>query len=241
MDNAYIVEQMKTVWIAPEPAGKEEFFQRAEENRLLNRRLTVITHKEFLALQLFYIEKRIWVLSGFLLLFIVWICSRSAGNYPFALTPLLAAGILFETGRSGRWNMTELEQAARFSARSVMLARTFLLGAIQTAGLVIIILLVWPFYSYSVMRVFLYMMVPYLTAAFLGSLYERKYRTDRGWGSVQICILSSVVFASVPLFFRQLYEERLMVLWAAVLILMICGLTVCTWKSISEKEEPVWS
>ncbi len=241
MDNACIVEQMKKTWIAPEPAGKEEFFLRAEEKGLLNRRTTVITHREFLAIQLFYIEKRIWVLSGFLLLFIVWNCSRNAGNYPFALTPLLAAGILFETGRSGRWNMTELEQAARFSARSVMLARTFLLGVINTAGLMIIIPVITRFYAYPVLRIFLYMMVPYLTAAFLGSLYERKCRTDRGWGSVLICILSSVAFASVPLFFRQLYEERLLVLWAAVLILMICGLTVCIWKSISEKEEPVWS
>ena len=137
--------------------------------------------------------------------------------------------------------MTELEQAARFSARSVMLARTFLLGVINTAGLMIIIPVITRFYAYPVLRIFLYMMVPYLTAAFLGSLYERKYRTDQGWGSVLICILSSVAFASVPLFFRQLYEERLLVLWAAVLILMICGLTVCIWKSISEKEEPVWS
>ena len=241
MDNACIVEQMKKTWVAPEPAGKEEFFLRAEENGLLDLRPAVITHREFLAIQLFYIEKRIWVLSGFLLLFLAWICSRNAGNYPFALTPLLAAGILFETGRSERWNMAELEQAARFSARSVLLARSFLLGVIHTAGLVILIPVVRPFYSYSVIRVFLYMMVPYLTAAFLGSLYERKYRTDRGWGSVLICILSSVAFASVPLFFRQLYEERLLVLWAAVLILMICGLTVCIWKSISEKEEPVWS
>ena len=102
MDNACIVEQMKKTWVAPEPAGKEEFFLRAEENGLLDRRPTVITHREFLAIQLFYIEKRIWVLSGFLLLFLAWICSRNAGNYPFALTPLLAAGILSETGRSGR-------------------------------------------------------------------------------------------------------------------------------------------
>ncbi len=239
--NKDMIEQMRKIWIAPEPAEKEAFFLLVRENGLLDRRSALISHKEFLAIQLFYIKKWVWVLSGILLLFIAWVCSRNAGNYPFALTSLLAAGILYETGRSGRYSMTELEQAARFSARSVLLARAFLLGAINTAGLVIIILVVRPFYSYPVIRVFLYMMVPYLTAALLGSVFERRHRADQGWGSVLICIMSSVVFASAPLFFRQLYEERLIVLWAAVFVLMICGLTVCIWKSISGREEPAWS
>ncbi|MBR3166055.1 MAG: hypothetical protein IKF16_07785 [Lachnospiraceae bacterium] len=241
MNHKSITGQIRKLGISPEPEGKKEFFRCLGEKGLLNRRPAVISHKEFLAIQLFYIKKWVWVLSGILLLFIAWVCSRNAGNYPFALTPLLAAGILYETGRSGRYSMTELEQAARFSARSVLLARAFLLGAINTAGLVIIILVVRHFYSYPVIRVFLYMMVPYLTAALLGSVFERRHRADQGWGSVLICILSSVVFASAPLVFRQLYEERLIVLWAAVFILMICGLTVCIWKSISGREEPVWS
>ena len=241
MNKKDVIEQMRKCWIAPEPAEKEAFFLRVRGNELLNRRPGVISHKEFLTIQLCYIGKWTWVVSGILLLFIAWVCSRNVGNYPFALTSLLAAGILFETGRSGRCSMTELEQAARFSARSVLLARAFLLGAINTAGLVIIILVVRPFYSYPVIRVFLYMIVPYLTAALLGSVYERRHRTDQGWGSVLICILSSVFFASASLFFNLLYEERLIVLWAAVFIVTICGLTVCIWKSKSEREEPVWS
>ena len=241
MNNKYIIEQMRELWISPEPTGKENFFLRVGEKGLMNRRSTVIGHKEFLTIQLFYIGKWIWAISGFLLMFIVWVCCRHSGNYPFALTPLLAAEILFETGRSKRWNMTELEQAARFSARSVMLARAVLLGAVNTAGLLIVILVVRSCFHYSMMRVFLYMMVPYMTAALLGSVYERKHRRLQGWGSVLICILSSVFFASVPLFFNQLYEKRLMFLWTAAFILMICGLTVCTWKDISEKEVPLWN
>ncbi|MCR4752621.1 MAG: hypothetical protein K5852_10045 [Eubacterium sp.] len=241
MNKKDMVEQMRNFWTTPEPAEKDGFFLRVRGNGLLERRPVVISHREFLTIQLCYIGKWIWVLSGCLLLLIAWVCSRNAGNYPFALTSLLAAVIFFETGRSGRCSMAELEQTARFSARSVLLARAFLLGMINTAGLVMIILVVRPFYSYPVIRMFLYMIVPYLTAALLGSAYERRHRTDQGWGSVLICILSSVVFASVPLFFRQLYEERLIVLWAAVFLLMICGLAVCIWKSISGREEPAWS
>lgn len=241
MNNIIITERIRKLCSSPEPERKEEFFRRVGEQEMLYRRQTVISHKEFLAIQLRYIEKRIWVLSGFLLLFIAWICSRNSGNYPFALTPILAAGILFETGRSGRWSMTELEQAARFSARSVMLARLFLLSAVNTTGLLIIILAVRSFFPYSLVRVFLYMMVPYLTASLLGSVYERKHRTDQGWGSVLICILSSAFFMSVPFFFNELYEEPLTFFWAAAFMLGICGLTVCIRKSISEREEPVWN
>lgn len=137
--------------------------------------------------------------------------------------------------------MTELEQAARFSVKSVMLAKSFLLGVVNTAGLIIVILAVRPYFSYTPIRVFLYMMVPYLTASFLGSLYERKYRTNKGWESALICILASAFFASVSHFSDLFYEERLIVFWAAALIIMICGLTVCIWKSMSEREEPAWN
>ncbi len=241
MNNKEIVEEMKKYRISPEPERKKEFFRCMGKMGLLTRRYAVVSHKDFLTIQLFYIEKRIWVVSGLLLLFITWICGRYSGPYPFALTPLLAASILFETRRSRRWNMAELEQAARFSGRSIMLARIFLLGAINTAGLMIVILVVGSFSSYSLIRVFLYMMVPYLTASLLGSLYERRNRADQGWGSVLICILSSAFFASVPVFFDQLYEERMIVFWASVFILMTCALAVSIWKSPDEKEEPVWN
>ena len=241
MNHKNITEQIRELGFAPEPERKKEFFRRVGDMGLLTRRPVVISHKEFLAIQFFYIEKRIWIMSGFLLLFIAWICCRHAGNYPFALTPLLSAGILFETGRSRRWNMTELEQAARFSARAVMLARIFLLSAVNTAGLLIVILAVQPFFSYTMVQVFLYMMVPYLTASLLGSVYERSHRADQGWGCVLICILSSIFFATVSHFFNPLYEDRLVLFWALTLILMVCGLTVCIRRNISERGEPAWN
>lgn len=241
MNNKDIAEELRRSFISPSPERKGEFFRSMRERGLLSRRPAVITHKEFLAIQFRYIEKRTWVISVFLLFFIGWLCSRNSGNYPFALTPLLAAGILFETGRSRRWNMTELEQAARFSAGSVMLARSFLLGVVDTVGLMIVILAVRPFFSYSLIRMFLYMMVPYLTASLLGSAYERRHRGDRGWGSVLICILSSVFFAFVSHFFHALYGDRLVLFWASALIFMICDLAVCIRRNISEKEEPAWN
>ena len=241
MNNEMIIAQMKEICRSGGPEGKSEFFRELRTRGLLHRRPVVMSHGEFLARQLFYIEKWVWMLSGILMLFIILACSRNTGNYPFALTPLLAVGILAETGRSHRWKMAELEYAARFSLRSIVLARMFLVGLIDTAGLLIVTFAVRSYLTYSLIRVFLYMMVPYLLAAFLGSLYERKKRTDAGLGSIVICLLSSAVFAAAPIFMSSLYEESLTIIWAAAFILLICCLAVSVREQMREMEEPVWN
>jgi hypothetical protein len=137
--------------------------------------------------------------------------------------------------------MAELEYAARFSLRSIVFARMFLVGLIDTAGLLIVIAAVRSYLTYSLIRVFLYMMVPYLTAAFLGSLYERKKRRDAGLGSIVICILSSVFFAAAPFFVSILYEESLTIIWAAAFILLAYSLAASVREQMREMEEPIWN
>ena len=241
MNNEMIIAQMKEICRSGGPEGKREFFRELRARGLLHRRPVAMSHGEFLVGQLFYIEKWVWVLSGMLMLFTILACSRNTGNYPFALTPLLAVGILAETGRSYRWKMAELEYAARFSLRSIVLARMFLVGLIDTAGLLIVTAAVRSYLTYSLLRVFLYMMVPYLLAAFLGSLYERKKRMDAGLGSTVICLLSSAVFAAAPIFVSILYEESLTIIWAAAFILLICSLAASVREQMREMEEPIWN
>ena len=241
MNDRRLISQIRELCNSPRPENKREFFQHMKEQGKINQRILVISHGEFLKGQLFYIGKWIWILSGALLLFITGICYQHPGNYPFALTPFLALGILLESRRSFRWKMAELEHAARFSLRSVILARMFLVGAANTTGLIIIILIIRPVFSYSLMRVFLYMMVPYLTASWLGAVYERMHRMDHGAGSILICILSSAFFAAAPAFFSQLYEERLTVFWAAAFVLITCSLAGNLREWIRNLEEPVWN
>ena len=211
MNNEILITTLRALCAAPEPERKAEFFKRLAEQGLTDRRPAAMSQGDFLWRQFSYIPKWIWVLSGALLLVIMGsICLQpcglnpgnlnsdnyNPGGYPFALTPLLAALVLLETGRSFRFQMTELEYTARFSLRSVMLARMFCVGAVDTAGLLIVICAVRRRLSFSPLRVFLYMMVPYLCAALLGSVYERKKRADHGAGTVLICVLTSVFFAA---------------------------------------------
>ncbi len=241
MNNETVKRQVRELCRAPRPERKEEFFRKMKEQGLLSVRQVRLSQAEFLAGQLAYIGKWTWVLSAFVLLLIVEICRHSPGNYPFALTPFLSAGILLETRRSFRWKMAELEHAAVFSLRSVMLARLFLIGAADTAGLMAVILLVRPCFSYSLLRVFLYMTVPFLAASWLGSLYERKQRMDHGRGSVVISLLSSAFFAAAPAILSRLYEERMTVFWAAAFFIMAVSFAGSLREWVQRMEEPVWN
>ena len=241
MDNDRIIEHLKEICWIPDPEEKKTFFRGLEERGLISRQPEVTNHWGFLLRQFFYVSKWIWLLSAVLLLCITGICYGSTGNYPFALTPLLAVGILVETERSFRWNMAELEYTARFSLRSVILARMFLVGVVETAGLLVVISVVRPWFSYSLIRVFLYMMVPYLAGSLSGSVYERKNRSVNSWGSIIICFLSSGLFGAAPYFLSSLYEERFTVIWIVAFILLIFSLFVSVRRWICELEEPVWN
>ncbi len=241
MDNERIIKHLKEICSTSESEEKKAFFQGLEDRGLTSKRPVVINHGDFLLRQFLYIGKWIWLLSAVLLLCIMEICHGNTGNYPFALTPLLSVGILVETGRSFRWKMAELEYTARFSLRSVMLARMFLVGIVETAGLLVVIWVVQPWFSYSLIRVFLYMMVPYLAASLSGSVYERKNRSDNGWGSIIICFLSSGFFAAAPYCLSSLYEERFTVIWTGTFILLIFSHVVSMRRWICELEEAVWN
>ncbi|MBQ3424329.1 MAG: hypothetical protein IJH38_03930 [Clostridia bacterium] len=240
MDKEGIIAGVRALDRSPAPEEKEAFLKHLDEEGLTGGRAAVMSHGEFLSRQFRYIRKWTWLLSGALLLLIMGLCYREPGNRPFALTSLLAAGILGETGRSRQWRMAELERAARFSLISVLLARAFLTGIVDTAGLLLVMLMIRPLLPYAPIRIFFYMMVPYLAASLLGSVYERKQRPEHGWGSVLICLLSSVFFAVAPLFINRLYEDELTIIWAAAFVLLGCGLAVSTRRWAGEMEECGW-
>ena len=73
MNNERLISQIREICHSPQPENKREFFQYLKEQEMMNRRLRVMSHAEFLACQLFYIGKWIWMLAGCLLLFIIWI------------------------------------------------------------------------------------------------------------------------------------------------------------------------
>ena len=214
---------MKAYYRPPEPKGREEFLRRVAGKGRLSPGGEVMGQGDFLIRQLSYIHKGEWGLAGLVFLLLGLGCIRQPQAPPFAMTALLAAGILTETRRSRRWGMYELEAASRFSAGSVMLSRAFWVGLVDTLGLAALLAWIRPWLPCSFLRGFFYMMVPYLLSALVGAWHERRHRRSEGAGSILICGGVALAFALAPRLFRGLYGEELVLGWALVFGVLLCG------------------
>lgn len=102
-------EHLKRIYEAPPPQHKKEFLQKWNQQRM--------NTWEFLFSQAAYIRKRIWGISVVVFVVSVLGAITASKNLVWtisALTPLLAAAVVTECGRSEHYEMEELEMATRF-------------------------------------------------------------------------------------------------------------------------------
>ena len=113
-----IKAQLKSVYEAPPPLHKKEFMQKWNRPQM--------NIWEVMRSQAAYIRKWIWALSAVIFMVTVIGAVTAAANLMWvlsALTPFLAVTVIAECGRSEQYEMAELEMAARFSLKSVILMR----------------------------------------------------------------------------------------------------------------------
>ena len=221
----------------PAPEKKKEFFHRIPPQSM--------STFAFIHSQIWYIRKWNWIL--FALIFtaalvgakymerdVLWQISASM--------PLLALFVVTERNRSEAYGMAEFELAARFSLKSVVLAR---LGILGTANFFLFCLLM-PFAfmnsETTLLQTGIYILCPYLLTTFLGLLAARKVR---GKESLYLCtcIAVSISFTDVlltqafPVFAREHYFTW----WAAAFILFFIGTLEEFYKTIKQTEELAWN
>lgn len=137
----------------------------------------------FLLSQLGSIRKRVWCLDGAALALvllggrairadILWVTS--------ALLPLLAAAVVSESGRSQRFGMAELEGSSRFSLKSVVLARLWLVGSVNALVFLAVIGVVSRYLATGFLRTGIYVLCPYLLTACLALSVSRRIRGREG-------------------------------------------------------------
>lgn len=198
----------------------------------------------FLGIQARYIPKWIWWFSGVLFLVSLGgscVFQKEALWMLSALMPLLALALLAESGRSERFGMAELEQASRFSYKSVVLARLGIIGAenLLLAGLLLPLAL--KDHDRSLIQAGIYLTVPYLLTAYLGAWALRRIRGREG-DFVCAGIGLSVSAGSVLL--RQncpsIYERDYLGWWlAAGLLLASAG--IYQYSRMAGEEELPWN
>lgn len=221
----------------PKPRGKREFLRRAPVPR--------ISMGRFLLGQLRYI--RLWV----------WAAALAATGIPMlglklleekslaaqcAMSPVLAMLLITETGRSQTWGMAELEQATRFSLKSVVLARAIVLGAVSGVGILALTVSGAANLGCSPGKIGVYMLCPYLSAAYLCLWVCRRVR-GREAGTICLGIGSfvSLCFGALPGFSRWLFEDKALVFWAIACAALAAAIIREGKQMIYGTEELQWS
>ena len=207
-----LINELKMVFEAPEPERKRAFL-RQMNLRQVNMGYMIYT-------QISYISKMEWILSLLVCGVTVcmsWYLKTVVFSTVLALMPFLAVAGVSESVRPVIYGMDELEMAARFSLKSIILARMAIIG---TENLALAFLSAW-FMEGRLLWTTLYLLVPYLITAY-GSLFIVK--SIPGRDGIYICMIFSAIISfgahmgSMKCIW--IYQEQFQLLWMAAFIVL---------------------
>ncbi|MEI3102545.1 MAG: hypothetical protein V8T45_12860 [Oscillospiraceae bacterium] len=235
--NSNMRRLLKECFEAPEPEKKREFIASLPSPD--------VSIMDFLLSQAAYIPKWIWSLSA--LIFVVALVGAGYLKKDMlwcvsACMPLLALAPVTESGRSQRWNMAELEMSSRFSLKSVLLARLGILGLADLLLFFLLLPLAWMNGGSSILETGVYMLCPYLLTVFLGLWISRRvHGQECAWvcGAVALGVSlgNTLMYQSIQGFYAPTGFRW----WAAAFVLLSAGVAGQCYKTIKEKEAPVWN
>lgn len=221
----------------PVPERKKEFFRTLPQPKISNL--------SFMQAQIAYIPKHVWIIFSltfgivlvggcFMEQDVLWIAS--------ALLPFVALSALSVNARSGIYMMSELEMTARFSLKSVILARMGILGLTHLFLLLFLISVCATYNSASLFQTGLYLLVPYTLIATIGLEVTRK---TNGAETMYLCIGAAIGVSSISIFahnfFPVVYGMRYTAVWLIVLVVLIILAIREMSRNIKQTEELAWN
>lgn len=171
MGDEELERALKLIYQPPKPQGREDFLKGIETPQM--------TMLEFFLSQVGYIRPWGWLLSLGIFaaaLRILWRQPPQAVWMVAALLPFAALSTVMELNRSARYQMEELELAARFSLRAVILARMSILGFGNLLLLAVLGPLVMKWTGLPLVETGFYMLCPYCLTAVLCLVILRRRR-----------------------------------------------------------------
>lgn len=222
-------EELAAYFEAPKPKKKQAFLRQFG--------LPKINMWHVAAMQAKYVSKWVWIFSVFFLgaiLLVTQTMEQRYVNMALGFVPFLVMFSITESTRSYQYGMEELELSARFSLKSIVMARMVVLGL---GNLVVLIGAMLVLNSQMQMNP-VYLMTPYfLTAG--GGLYI--VRSVRGKESNLLCFgLASVVCVValyLPWEFHTIYLPQNAWIWTCVCVagvVMTIRESLCTIRMAEE-------
>lgn len=236
--NRQLKQEIKKAFAFPEP-------DRQEKVRFL-RTLTrpPLSMRQFIFTQLTYLRKRIIVLSVSLLLpaltgarhvdpDTLWILS--------ALIPFLGLLAVTESTRSAMYGMQELEMSARFSLKSVVLARMSVLGLLDTLVICCLIPLC-RISNTSLLQTGIYLLVPYLLTVNISLLFTRLFHGREAFYSCMCAtVLISMGSFGLHLTADFIYQFSYIHWWIILSAVLIGRMAREIYQTIKQTEELTWN
>lgn len=228
---------LRQAFEAPAPLRKKEFI----------RTLPVpeADWRELLLVQAGYIPKWIWGMSTALFVIsligacflekeMLWMIS--------ALLPFVALTAVTENARSIVYDMAELEMAARFSLKSIMLARMGILGSFHLLLLCFLVPVGQQNSTVTLLQAGVYMLVPYLLTTAAGLWIVKRVRGKEAvYGCMGAAAAVSVAEGILHGAASVLYENAFLCWWVAALLLLAALTAAQYHKMIHQAEELTWS
>ncbi len=230
-------EELKKAFEPPAPEGRDRFLKSMPRPKISN--------PAFILSQAVYIRKYVWGISGLIFgiaLAGTWTVEKNVLWVISALLPFAAVSVVAEHNRSNTFLMSELEMAARFSLKSVVLARMGILGIVHLCLLLILIPMCGHYHAVSVLQTGLYLLVPYLLTTSLGLWAVRRIQ---GMESVYVCAGIASGVSGIQIFIRAvlpvLFGERYIMMWV-LLLSAAAAASALEWKrTIKQTEELIWN
>lgn len=235
--NRKLKKALRNAFEPPGPIREKEFIKQFPR--------TGISTMSFVVSQIGYIQKYVWIVS----FGIFFIALMGAGVFEkdvlwviSALIPFIALSFVTENNRSNIYRMAEFEMSARFSMKSIVLARMGILGLCHMILLIILIPLSAIYSVATVFQAGLYLFVPYLLTTFAGLWAVRKIH---GREAVYVCMGIAICVSGLNMFtkaiFPYIYTKEYNINWLMLFFIISILMIVELRKNIKQAEELTWN
>lgn len=237
--NNQLKKGIKKAFTTPEP-------DRQEKVRLLNMLpRSRISMLQFVLAQAAYLRKITLVLSALLLFPALMGAYHTDLNTLWtvsALVPFLGLLAVTESTRSAMYGMEEFEMSARFSLKSVVLARMSILGLLDVILLCCAVPLCRISSNITILQTGVYLFVPYLLTENISLWITRHFH---GKGAVYACmsvaVLVSAANAGLHMIADFVYQFSNVKWWLLLFVISAGAMVYETYHTIERTEERAWN
>ena len=156
--------------------------------------------------------------------------------------PFLALLLIAESTKSTIYRMNELEMAARFSLKSVVLARLSILGTFNLILFSVLITICYLVSGISLLQIGVYLFVPYLLTANISLYIVRHFRNKETiYWCMAIAVLVSGANISLHYLADFLFQTNYLVLWIIVTLILIIAVVRELYQMFKKTEGFIWN